>query len=126
MVKSNFQRLIQLADEVFAYKNDPQQLEVNQQVMDQLQMIHPSTILDYQDENGPVVWLLVIPTTMGIMNRFLNKEISEKELYELTPLNVKYEALYLCSALTLEEYRRKGITQQLLLDAIEAIKKAHP
>jgi len=118
--------LIQLADEVFAYKNDPQQLEVNQQVMDQLQMIHPSTILDYQDENGPVVWLLVIPTTMGIMNRFLNKEISEKELYELTPLNVKYEALYLCSALTLEEYRRKGITQQLLLDAIEAIKKDHP
>lgn len=126
MAKSNFQRLVQLADEVFSYKSDPQQLDVNPQVIDRLHKIHPLTLSDYQDENGPVIWLLIIPTTGEIMNRFLNKEISEKELYELTPLNVKYEALYLCSALVLEEYRRKGITRKLILDAIEAIKKDHP
>ena len=126
MSKNNIQRLIQLADEVFAYKTDEQQLNVNPQVIERLQKIHPATISDYQDENGPVVWLLVIPTTQDIMNRFLQKEISEKELYELTPLKVKYDCLYLCSALVLEEYRRQGITQKLLLDSIEAIKKVHP
>jgi GNAT superfamily N-acetyltransferase len=123
---NNFQRLVQLADEVFSYRDDPEQLNVNPQVLDKLHQLHPLTLSDYSDENGPVVWLLVIPTTIALMDRFLNKEISEKKLFDLTPLHVKYEALYLCSALTLEEYRRKGITQQLLLDAIEAIKRDHP
>ncbi|HLN71954.1 MAG: hypothetical protein ACM3O8_01430 [Methylococcaceae bacterium] len=126
VTKNNYQRLVQLADEVFAYKNDPEQLNVNPEVLDKLHQLHPLTLSDYSDENGPVVWLLVIPTTMEIMHRFLNKEISEKELFELTPMNVKYEALYLCSALVLEEYRRKGITQQLLLDTIAAIKEDYP
>lgn len=126
MAKNNFQRLVQLADEVFSYKDDPQQLEVNPEVMERLHKIHPSTITNFEDENGPVIWLLVIPTTLEVMNKFLNKEISEKELFEQTPLNVEYEALYLCSALTLEEYRRKGITRKLVLDAIKAIKREHP
>lgn len=125
-IKDNFQRLVQLADEVFAYKDDPDQLNVNPQVLDKLHQLHPLTLSDYSNEAGPVVWLLVIPTTIELMHRFLNKEISEKELFELTPLNIKYKALYLCSALVLEEYRRKGITLQLLLEAIEAIKRDHP
>lgn len=126
MIKDNFQRLVELADEVFAYKDDPEQLSVNPYVIDKLHQLHPLTLSDYSDENGPAVWLLVIPTTMDLMQRFLKKEISEKELFDLTPLNIKYEALYLCSALVLEEYRRKGITQHLVLEAIEAIKKDHP
>lgn len=126
LIKNNYQRLVELADEVFSYKNDPQQLNVNPQVLEKLHQMHPSTLSDYNDENGPVVWLLVIPTTMEIMHQFLEKEISEKELFELTPLKITYEALYLCSALVLEEYRRKGITQQLLLDTIQSIKKDHP
>jgi N-acetylglutamate synthase-like GNAT family acetyltransferase len=59
------------------------------------------------------------------MNRFLANEISEKELYELTPLKAKYDAIYLCSALVLDEYRRKGITKQLALKAIEKMCKKH-
>jgi GNAT superfamily N-acetyltransferase len=125
-IKDNFQRLVQLADEVFAYKDDPDQLNVNPRVLDKLHQMHPLTLSDYSDEGGPVVWLLVIPTTTALMHRFLIKEISEKELFELTPLNIKYDALYLCSALVLEEYRRKGITLRLLLEAIEAIKRDHP
>lgn len=126
MTKDNFQRLVQLADEVFSYKDDPEQLSVNPEVLDKLHQLHPLTLSDYSDENGPAVWLLVIPTTIALMHRFLKKEISEKELFDLTPLNIPYEALYLCSALVLEEYRRKGITLNLLLKAIEAIKQDHP
>jgi predicted GNAT family acetyltransferase len=44
---------------------------------------------------------------------------------ELTPLNAKYEAVYLCSALLLEEFRGKGIAQRLCIEALEGIKKAH-
>jgi uncharacterized protein YdeI (YjbR/CyaY-like superfamily) len=126
MLLSNYQRLIKLAEEVFAVKSDPDQLDVSQEVIERLKKIHPATVSEFSDENGPVAWLLVIPTTSDLMNRFLAKEITEKELFNLTPTDTAYEALYLCSALVLEEYRRKGIAKQLALKAIEDIRKDHP
>ncbi len=125
MAISNFERLIKLADEVFAMKSDPSQLDVNQDVLDRLNQIHPATVSEYDDVKGPVAWLLLIPTTIELMNRFIETEISERELFELTPRNAKYDAIYLCSALVLEEYRRKGITKQLCINAIENIRKEH-
>jgi GNAT superfamily N-acetyltransferase len=126
MSKSNFERMLQLADEVFAVKNDPEQLDVNQEVLERLMRIHPATVSEYDDGNGPVAWILLIPTTLDLMHQFLDQAISEKELFERTPLDTKYEALYLCSALVLEEYRRKGIAKRLTLQAIENIRQDHP
>jgi ribosomal protein S18 acetylase RimI-like enzyme len=123
---SNFERLIQLADEVFSVKNDPSQLNVNLQVMECLKKIHPSTISEFDDDNGPVAWVLLIPTTNELMKRFIKGEITEKELFEQTALDIKYDALYLCSALVLEEYRRKGIVKNLVQHAIKEISKQHP
>lgn len=123
---SNFERMLQLADDVFAVKNDPDQLDVNQDVLDQLRRIHPATVSEFDDGHGPVAWVLLIPTTLGLMDQFLNHSISEKELYEQTPLDAAYEAIYLCSAMVLEEYRRKGIARQLTLKAIDSIRKDHP
>jgi len=125
MSKSNFERMIQLSDEVFSSRIDPDQLNINENVMEQLQLIHPDTISEYDDGNGPVCWLLCIPTTIDLMTQFINQNISERELYELTPLNTKYEAIYLCSALLLEEFRGKGIAQNLAVKAIESIKIDH-
>ncbi|MEK0423561.1 MAG: hypothetical protein RLZ95_1471 [Bacteroidota bacterium] len=125
MSKSNFERMIELSDEVFSSRTDPDQLNVNEKVMEHLQLIHPDTISEYDDGNGPVCWILCIPTTLQLMNQFVNKEISERELYELTPLNSKYEAIYMCSALLLEEFRGKGIAQNLAIKAIESIQKDH-
>ena len=126
MSKSNFERMIELSDEVFSSRTDPDQLNVNENVMEHLERIHPDTISEYDDGNGPVCWILCIPTTMDLMTQFIHKEISERELYELTPLNTKYEAIYLCSALLLEEFRGKGIAQRLGVKAIENIKIDHP
>lgn len=126
MSSLNYERMIMLADEVFASKKDRNQLDVNEDVLEHLRMIHPATVSEYDDGKGPVAWLLLIPTTQDLMNRFLELKISERELYELTPLHATYEALYLCSAMVLEEYRRKGITRQLALSAVAAIRKDHP
>lgn len=59
------------------------------------------------------------------MDQFVAGQITEKELFELTPVGGAYEAVYLCSALILEEYRRKGITKNLAVRAIEKIRKKH-
>jgi ribosomal protein S18 acetylase RimI-like enzyme len=126
MPQDNYQRMIHLADEVFAVKNDPSQLDVNEEVLKRLRKIHPATVAEETDVNGPVAWVLLIPTSMELMHRFINKEISEKELFNLTQPGTKYEAIYLCSAMVLEEYRRKGIAKRLTLNAIEAIRNDHP
>ncbi len=126
MPRTNLERMIQLADDVFAVRSDPNQLDINPQVMDKLREIHPSTILGFDEGNGPLAWILLIPTTTELMQQFLGGNISEKQLFELTPLNASYEALYLCSALVLEEYRRKGIAKRLSLQAIENIRNDHP
>jgi GNAT superfamily N-acetyltransferase len=126
MDHDNYKRLIKMADEVFAVKDDPSQLDVDENVLDRLRKIHPATISEYNEGNGPCAWVLLIPTTIDLMNRFVSGEITEKELYELTPLETAYSAVYLCSALVLEEYRRKGITKRLALSAIEKMKEDHP
>jgi ribosomal protein S18 acetylase RimI-like enzyme len=126
MPESNLERLIQLATDVFAAKSDPEQLDVDEKIIERLKSLHPSTVSEYGDSKGPAAWVLVIPTTDDVMNQFIAKKITEKQLLDLTPLKTKYNALYLCSALTLPEYRGKGITKKLTLDAIESIRQTHP
>ena len=125
MTISNFERLVQLADEVFAVKSDPSQIDVNAEVLERLYKLHPATVSAFDDGKGPVAWVLLIPTTFDLMNRFLEKQISEKELFDLTPLETQYDAVYLCSALVLEEFRRKGIASQLALTAIDNMRGIH-
>jgi hypothetical protein len=78
MTLSNFERMILLADEVFATKEDPDQLDINEDVLAHLRSIHPATVCEYDDGHGPVAWVLVIPTTLELMNQFLTGTISEK------------------------------------------------
>jgi hypothetical protein len=124
MSLSNFERMLQLADDVFAVRNDPSQLDVDQRVLERLRQMHPATLSEHND-NGPVIWILLIPTTNVLMRKFLKNEISEKQLYEQTPIGIKYEALYLCSAMVLPEYRGKGMTKKLTVEAIRNIRKDH-
>lgn len=121
MSKSNFEKMIQLSEEIFSVKNDPNQLSIDEEVMQQLTKMHPNTISKYDDGNGPVSWVLLIPTSIELMNQFISNKISEKDLFEKTPLGIPYEALYLCSAITLTEYRNKGITKKLITNAIDQL-----
>ncbi len=117
--------MLQLADEVFAVKQDPQQLDVDESVLKKLQQLHPASVSERADENGPYCWILLIPTTINLMNDFVNGKISEKELFEQTPVGEKYESVYLCSAMVLEEYRHNGIARQTTLEAIRQIRSRH-
>ncbi len=126
MNKSNFERMIQIAEEVFAAKSDPEQLDVDENVIKRLQNLHPSTVSEFDDGNGPAVWILLIPTTLDLMKRFIAGTVSEKQLLDLTPVGTNFEAIYLCSAMTLPEHRKKGIAKKLTVVAIEKIRKTHP
>lgn len=114
---------MQLADDVFSYRTDPDQINVTDKERKKLEQIHPSTLSEYNEGDGPIAWILAIPTTAEVMNRFVNNTISERELLEQTNPGDKYTAIYLCSALVLEECRHKGIAKKLSLDAIAAMNK---
>jgi hypothetical protein len=122
----NYERMLRLADEFFSVKNDPSQLNVTPEVMEKLKLIHPATLSDYSTPDGPVVWILVIPTTGDLMRRFISKEIDEPALLDLTPVPGTYDALYLCSALVLPEYRKRGLALDVAVGAVESIRRDHP
>ena len=118
--------MIQLAEETFDTRNDPAQISITQESAIRLRNIHPSTLTEKKDRNGPIAWVAVIPTTHEIMGKFITKKINEQELMGLTPPRGKYDALYLCSALVLPEHRRKGLAKRLMIKAIRSICRQHP
>jgi len=122
----NRERMIRLAEEFFDMKNDPDQITVDGEVIARLTKIHPRSMSEERDADGPVAWILVIPTTTPLMEAFLRRAINERELLEKTPLAVPYDALYLCSALVLPERRAQGLARALTLDAISAVRRDHP
>jgi hypothetical protein len=126
MTPGNLERMIALADEFFDAKNDPDQIAVDEEIMRKLRGIHPATMSEEADSNGPIAWVLVIPTPQSSMEEFLRKEIGEKTLLDKSVAAHSYEAVYLCSALVLPEHRNKGIARKLAMGAVRAIQADFP
>lgn len=126
MSGENLSRMIHLADDFFATKNDPAQISVTDDIMERLRNIHPSTLTEENDGNGPVAWVMIIPTTKSIMERFVANKITEREVLDATPVKARYDAIYLCSALVLPEHRGRGLARRLVNDAVASVRKDHP
>ena len=126
MYQENLERMIKLADEFFETKNDPEQISVSEETMEQLRRIDPATMSEVSTDKGPVAWVLVIPTTHALMDAFVSKQITERELLAQTPVGGTYDAVYLCSALVLPESRGKGLAKRLAIDAVKSITARHP
>jgi hypothetical protein len=117
--------MMTLIDQTFATRNDPGQIQVTQAQMKKLQSIHTATLSEFANEDGPLIWILLIPTTHKVMFDFLKGTISEAELLKQTRPKQNYDCIYLCSATTLPEMRHKGETKKLCLNAIREICKDH-
>lgn len=126
MAKDNLARMIRLADEIFDAAHDPRQIPINERVLERLSKIHPSSVAEQSTREGPVAWILVLPTTRRLMDLFLAGAITEREMLRRTRAGGTYEAAYLCSALVLPEYRGKGLATRLTVRSIRAIRKDHP
>lgn len=124
-MKSNLKRMIELVDEVFNVKNDPDQLDIDEEVMRRLLEIHPASVSEIADDNGPITWLIIFPTLDDLIKKFVRKEITEKELFYKTIPKADYQCIYLCSVVTLPEFRKRGLTIDMTLRAIEQIREDH-
>jgi ribosomal protein S18 acetylase RimI-like enzyme len=126
MASGSYERMIQLAEESFHTSEDPSAIVVTDTLLGRLRHMHSSTVSEECDEAGPVAWVLLLPTTHELIVRFLDKSLSERQLFEATPDDATYDALYMCSALVLPEYRRRGIARRLIVDAVRSIGKDQP
>ena len=118
--------MMKLVTEFFDVKHDPEQISMNDEEREKLTTLHPATLSEMANEDGPIVWILLVPTTQTIMHQFLKGEISEKQLLANTPTGISYDAIYLCSASVLQEFRKKGLGKKVTVDAISSIRKDHP
>ncbi len=123
---NNFERMMQLVTEFFDTKHDPNQISVTEEDRIRLQAIHPATMSELANEDGPIVWILIIPTTDAVMNGFIKGELHENQLLNATNPGDTYTAIYLCSASVLPEFRHKGLAKKVSLEAISEIQKDHP
>ena len=121
----NFERMIALVNEFFDAKNDSEQISVTPEERTRLEEIHPDTMSELANEDGPIVWVLLIPTTTAVMERFISGRITEKQLLQETQPGAAYDAIYLCSASVLPEFRNKGLGKKVTVDAIHNIMQDH-
>ncbi|MEO5642218.1 MAG: hypothetical protein ABIQ40_05075 [Bacteroidia bacterium] len=126
MATDNFFRMMQIIDDVFSTREDPDQLQVDEKVIARLNDLHPSALSEFDDGNGPAIWILIIPTISALMEKFVRAEISEQELFDQTKPGMKFDCIYLCSATVLPEYRRKGLAAKMTVDAVKKIMEVFP
>ena len=124
-MQKNFLRMLDLVNEVFDVRHDPDQLDVSESVREKLLLLHPNTMSEQSNEDGPIAWILLIPTTKDVMNCFVSAQITEKQLFEETRPGDDFSAIYLCSACVLPEFRGQGIAKELTLNAVEKMQQAY-
>lgn len=113
------QKTLEITEQFYGTASHPEQIPIIKDSFDKLMSLHPEAIKLKADENGePLSWVVVIPTGKDLMEKFLKNEITEKELFDRAVEEKKFEALYLCSAFTIPEYRGKGYAKELLKEAI--------
>lgn len=125
MQLTNYQRLIALAEKTFNLKNDSSQLHIGYNEIKTLRSIHVHTVNEYTINNEPVAWLTIIPSNEELMRLFLDDKLNEKELYNYSIKLSDFNTLYLCSALVLEEYQKKGIISNMAVAAIQSLKTSY-
>ena len=82
--------------------------------------------ISINDNTGqPIAWSVVVPTSFEVMDKFLNKKITEKELLEISSIDNKFEALYLMAVVVQPDYRKKGIAKFLFGTQIKYFKNKY-
>ncbi|NCN53222.1 hypothetical protein GW950_02030 [Candidatus Wolfebacteria bacterium] len=117
-------KMLEISERFFGTMNDSDQIPITKESFYKLQKLHLKTVISRLDNGEPISWIIILPTQIELMEKFLKGKINERELLNMTEPQQKYEALYLCAAFTMPEHRRKGYVLQMFREAIDAIPHA--
>lgn len=123
----SFAKTAAVTEEFFGTEVDSTQIPINQETRNKFLQLSPYCMNTAEDTLGnPVSWVICIPTSVELMEKFISEKITEKELFDQTEIAEHYSALYLCTAFTIPAYRKKGIARALLLESIQKFKETNP
>lgn len=116
------QKMDSIAESIFRTSRDADQIPVTKESGRKLDKLTPHWIqYELDEKENPISWVVVLPTSLDLMEKFLKGEITERQLLDLTKPQEIYQAIYLCAAITIPKYRRKGLAIKLLKKAIDSI-----
>lgn len=120
----NLKRMLQLVDEVFESKSDPHQLSFTEEDMEHLAQLHSACLNELSNDDGPIAWISVFPTSHALAKDFVAGKSTERELFDRTLLLPTSEltTIYLCSALVLPEFRMQNLAFKTTIKAIDQMK----
>lgn len=88
-------------------------------------VLEKNTFVYYKKDDEPISWSLVLPTSKENARQFLAEEITERELFDKSAENPSFESLYLFAAVTVPNYRKKGLGSSLMKYQIDYFKKKY-
>ncbi len=115
----------EITEKYFGTQNDPDQIPINRDSLEKFYALSSYCLNCAYEGDKPVSWTVSIPTSLKLMNDFLEQRITEKELFNQTQTGDN-EALYICSAFTVPEFRGKGIAKVLLTEQTQAFLSDNP
>jgi GNAT superfamily N-acetyltransferase len=114
---------MKIAEAIFGTESDPDQMPINDETRRKLDSLCSGWLETEFDEAGePISWAVVMPTQRVLAEKFLSKEINEKDLLSMTELREIYDAIYLVSVITVPEHRGKGLGKLVVERAMANMK----
>ncbi len=115
----DFEEMTAIGEQIFKTEGDDTQSKASVENCLSISKIDKYCYLSVKDGDINIAWTIVLPTSKENMDKFLNKEITEAELSEYSKVNPCSECLYFMVAVTVPEYRGRGLATFLFEEQIK-------
>lgn len=124
---NEFEKHAALVQRQFGTDADPGQIPPTPEFAKKMLQLNRRCVFYADFPNGkPVGSAFAFPTTSELIGQFDRKEITERELFERTPIQSDYEAIYACSVMVIRPMRRKGIGKTLMTRVLTELSNDYP
>lgn len=117
-----FDQVDRSARDFFNLDEDPTQISADMKTYEYSVEIGGITVSAIENDKL-LGWCFAFPTNRVLMNQFLDRTLTEKELLWCTKKDENYDAIYLCAAYVYEEYRKRGLGLKLVKKCLEPLLK---
>lgn len=124
--EKDLEKICEIAENVFGTAEDPDQVDANLENSLKLRSVDSHSILVEKEGDTLVGWAVAMPSSLENMRAFLNEDISERSLFDLSVETVKHEALYLMAVIVLPEFRRRGVGKRVITKQLDYFLEKYP